>query len=109
MHPHDPRRIYRQQQFEGATASDLVLAVYGHAIQGCQSGRRKVVIRALEELIGGLDLERGDLALGLLRMYEYLLYRAREGELQEVGNSLRELRTAWEASLSSPSGPALHP
>ena len=59
MHPHDPRRIYRQQQFEGASASDLVLAVYGHAIRACQSGRRKVVIRALEELIGGLDLERG--------------------------------------------------
>lgn len=109
MHPHDPRRVYRQQQLEGAGPGGLVIAVYRHAIRACQTGRRKVVVRALEELIGGLDLDQGELALSLLRMYEYLLYCAREGQLQEVEGHLRELLSAWEVSASLPSGPALHP
>ena len=109
MHPHDPRRIYRQQQLGGAGPAGLVVAVYRHSIRACQTGRRKVVVQALEELIGGLDLEQGELALSLLRMYEYLLYAAREGQLQEVEGHLRELLSAWETSASSPSGPALSP
>ena len=108
MNPHDPRRIYRQQQLDGAGPVGLVIAVYRHAVRACQTGRRKVVVQALEELIGGLDLEQGELALNLLRLYEYLLYCAREGQLQEVEGHLRELLTAWEVSASSPPGPALH-
>lgn len=107
MQPHDPRRIYRRQQLDGAGPAGLVIAVYRHAIRACQTGRRGVVVRALEELIGGLDLERGDLAVHLLRMYEYLLYRAREGRLEEVEGHLRELLMAWEESARSSPGPTL--
>lgn len=107
MHAHDPRRIYRQQQLEGAGTAGLVVTVYRQAIQACQTGRRGVVVRALEELVGGIDLAGGEVALGLLRMYEYLLFAAREGRLQEVEGCLRELLTAWEAGASPPPGPAL--
>ncbi len=103
MHPRDPRQVYRQQQMDGAGTDRLLAQVYRHAIHACETGRRKVVVRALEELMGGLDLEKGDLALSLLRMYEYMLHQAREGDLDSVERNLRELLTAWEGALAAPS------
>ena len=41
-------------------------------------------MRVLHELIAGLDLDQGEIAVGLLRLYEYTLWQLREGNVEEV-------------------------
>jgi flagellin-specific chaperone FliS len=65
-----------------------------------------LLVRSLEELLYGLDLDQGELARGLFRLYEYLLHAAREGRLEEVETHLRELKSAWEGALGAPAPPS---
>jgi flagellin-specific chaperone FliS len=94
-----PLRAYREQEHAVIAPERLLLLTYATAIHACQSGKRGLLVRALEELVCGLDLEQGELARGLLRQYEYLLHRTREGALEEVETHLRELKTAWEGAF----------
>ena len=61
-------------------------------------------MRALHELIAGLDLEQGEIAAGLLRLYEYALWQLREGNLEEVRQILQGLRETWAKSLDEEEG-----
>jgi flagellar secretion chaperone FliS len=112
--PHgDPYRIYREQQVTGLGTGRLVLLAYETALRACRRGQRGLLTKVLHELIAGLDLEQGEVAAGLLLLYEYSLRLAREGRIEEVGGILQELRDTWEAAVrieeraSSQEGP--HP
>ncbi|MEZ4654648.1 MAG: flagellar export chaperone FliS [Candidatus Eisenbacteria bacterium] len=96
---------YRQQEHAHMTSERLLLLTYATAIHACREKKRGLLVHSLEELLHGLDLDQGELAQGLLRMYEYLLYAAREGRLEEVETHLRELKTAWEQVLATSSPP----
>jgi flagellar secretion chaperone FliS len=95
----DPRRAYRAQQIASGSPGRLVLLVYDTALRACRNGRRGLLVRALHELISCLDLEQGEIAVGLLRLYEYALWQAREGNLEEVHQVLQGLRETWARSL----------
>lgn len=99
-----PLRAYRTQEHAAMSPERLLLLIYATAIHACQSGKRGLLVRSLEELLSGLDLEQGELAHSLLRQYEYLLFRAREGALEEVETHLRELKRAWEEATGLLSG-----
>lgn len=100
-----PLRAYREQEHAAITPERLLLLLYATAIHACRSGKRGLLVRSLEELLCGLDLEQGELAQSLLRQYEYLLHRAREGALEEVETHLRELKRAWESAFGFSPGP----
>jgi flagellin-specific chaperone FliS len=103
----DPCRLYREQELSLAAPERLILLAYDTALHACRSGRRGLLIRCLEELLGGLDLDQGEVAARFLRLYEYLLHEAREGRLTEVEPFLRELRDTWWAAVApGPSKPA---
>jgi flagellin-specific chaperone FliS len=61
-------------------------------------------MRVLHELIAGLDLEQGEIAVGLLRLYEYALWQLREGNIEEVRLVLQGLREAWAKGLDEEEG-----
>ena len=95
----DPRRIYRAQQVSNESPGRLVLLVYDTALRACRRGQRGLLTRVLHELIAGLDLEQGEIAVGLLRLYEYALWQLREGNIEEVHQVLQGLRGAWAKGL----------
>ena len=102
----DPRRIYRAQQVANESPGRLALLVYDTALRACRRGQRGLLMRALHELIGGLDLEQGEVAVGLLRLFEYALWQLREGNLEEVRQVLQSLRDAWAKGLDEEEGRA---
>jgi flagellin-specific chaperone FliS len=102
----NPMLAYRQQEHARVTPERLLLLTYATAIHACRTGKRGLLMRALDELLYGLDLDQGELAHGLLRMYEYLLHTAREGNVEEVEAHLRELKTAWEEACGLASPPS---
>jgi flagellin-specific chaperone FliS len=77
----------------------LALLVYDTALRACRKGQRGLLMRVLHELIAGLDLDQGEIAVGLLRLYEYALWQLREGNVEEVRQILQELRDTWAKSL----------
>jgi flagellin-specific chaperone FliS len=95
----DPRRIYRAQQVSNLTPGRLALLAFDTALRACRSGERGLLMRVLHELIAGLDLDQGEVAVGLLRLYEYSLWQLREGNVEEVRLLLQELRDTWAKGL----------
>ena len=102
----NPMLAYRQQEHANVSPERLLLLTYATAIHACRSGKRGLLVRSLEELLYGLDLDRGELAQSLLRMYEYLIHAAREGRVEEVETHLRELKKAWEEAFGQASPPS---
>ena len=95
----DPYRIYREQQVGALGTGRLVLLGLETALRACRTGQRGLLSRVLEELMAGLDLDQGEVAAGLLRLYEYMLRQTREGRVEEVQGILQELRDTWEAAV----------
>ncbi len=95
----NPYRIYREQQVTSLSTGRLVLLAYDTALRACRTGRRGLLTQVLHELIAGLDLDQGEIASGLLSLYEFALRQAREGRLEEVGVLLQDLRETWERAV----------
>jgi flagellin-specific chaperone FliS len=93
-------RAYRQQQIEGASPGKLLLLTYEQALAGCRRKDRFLARRAVEELVGSLDLEQEG-AGGLLVLYEWLLRLLREGEFAQAEQILEELHAAWSGALDA--------
>ena len=111
---------YRRTQVETASPGQLVLLMYEGCIRFASRGRlaieaqdfeaaRKNLLRAqdiLAELMSGLNLEVGEIAANLLRLYEYMYQRLvtanvkRDGAAAlEVEELLRSLLPAWEEAV----------
>ncbi len=86
---------YRSQQVAGAAPAQLLLQLYDHAIAGAIRQDHKQVNAALVELIGSLNFDYEEIAVGLFRLYDWCMRRARAKDWEEVLGILRELRTAW--------------
>lgn len=96
----DPYRTYREQQVNSLSTGRLILLAYDTALKACRKGQRGLLVRVLEELLSAIDLEQGgEVAAGLLRMYEYCHRLVREGRIGEVEAILRELRDVWEKAV----------
>lgn len=83
----------------------LTLRVTELALMACRQGKRGMLVRALTELMTGLDLAQGEVAGRLLVLYEYMLHQARVGALAELEPLLAELaetwRQAWRAEVEA--------
>jgi flagellar secretion chaperone FliS len=116
---------YQRVQAETATPGQLVLMLYQGCIRFAQRGRvaleagdnesaRVHLLRAQDivaELMGSLNLEAGDLAGNLLRLYEYLHRRLVHANIRhdasaalEVEELVRSLLPAWEEAIRQQPG-----
>ena len=86
---------YRTQQVTGAAPAQLLLQLYDHAIAGVVRQDQRQVTAALVELIGSLNFDYEEIALGLFRLYDWCMRRVRAKDWDEVLGILRELRAAW--------------
>lgn len=91
---------YRAQQVLGANPTQLLLMLYEIAIVACEARDAQRAQAALTELIGGLNFDAGDVAVGLFRLYEYCLWEIRRDRFPAAGGVLRSLKRAWEEALA---------
>ena len=111
---------YRRTQVETATPGQLVVLMYEGCIRFAQRGRlaleaqdfdaaRTNFLRAQDivaELMSGLNLEVGEIAGNLLRLYEYMYQRLVTANVKrdaaaalEVEELVRSLLPAWEEAV----------
>ncbi|MDN3649354.1 flagellar export chaperone FliS [Reinekea marina] len=99
----DPHRLV-QLLFEGALAR--ISAAKGH-IARKEYDKKSNQINSAINIIGGLqeslNLDAGELALNLERLYDYMIRRLFEANvrnsvemLEEVNNLLTQIKTAWD-------------
>lgn len=95
---------YRQNSVTTADPHKLILVAYDRAIAGCRQQDLEMSWRAIQELIGGLNMDAGAIARDLLGIYLYCVEIARKGQYEDAANILQDLRDTWAAvrSTSSP-------
>ena len=118
---------YQRAQVETSTPGQLVVLLYQGCLKFTQKGRlaleasdfeasRVNLLRAQDivaELMGGLNMDAGEIAGNLLRLYEYMYQRlvvanvkrdvAAASEVEEI---IRSLLPAWEEAVKKQSSGA---
>jgi len=86
---------YHKNEIMNLSPAQLVLKVYDIAVLGCKLRDSMKVSKALVELISALDFEKGDIAIGLFKLYQYCLDIVKKDNFEEAQKILLELREAW--------------
>ncbi len=90
-----PSQRYRELQVASATPLQRILMAYDAAIIGCGHRDLKKTTDALNVLRNSLDLEQGEIAWRLFRIYQYCADLARAGQYEDASDILRSLVQAW--------------
>lgn len=118
----NPYYEYRKNQVETSDPRKLVLMLYDGALKFLQKSRaclqekdwekvNSYLGRAqdiISELMGSLDLEAGEVAENLFRLYEFMHHRLVKANvekslayIEEVERLLSSLRQTWKEALKS--------
>lgn len=95
---------YRTQQVLTESPEKLILMVYDYVIAGCNLKDKTKASRGLSELIDALDFSQGEIAVGLMRLYQYAMDKVREGDFDEAISVIRPIRETWGAALREVTG-----
>lgn len=86
---------YMEQEIAGKSTAELALLLYETGQRACRRRDRQLAIGVLVELMGGVDIRAGELAAGLVRLYEYALRQVRENRFGFAEKVMRELGEAY--------------
>ena len=89
------KKQYVEDELAGLSPVQLLIKVYDVAIASCARGDRQRLSQALVQLIGSLNFEHHETALGAFRLYNYCLRQAHRGRFDAVKTILVGLRDAW--------------
>lgn len=81
-----------------ATPQKLLLKIYDFAITNCKNGNLHKTNKAIGELINALrfeDEQSKEIAIGLLKLYQYCQEEMRKNNTGIVIKILTDLREAW--------------
>lgn len=109
----NPCDAYNQQRFVGWNRIDTLLALYDGAIERLEQAAEALsddgsataapaLLRAqriVVELLGGVDLNYGELSQNLERLYIFVLLAIGSGSAGDIAGALRVMRTLREAHL----------
>ena len=104
MPPANALRAYQHQAIHSASPAELIDKLYGIGLTAAQNDDAARTRRVLVELAAAVDTERGgDLAEGLIALYDYALRATSEGDLDTVADLLSGLRQTWREATLNPS------
>ncbi|ADU65473.1 flagellar export chaperone FliS [Desulfurispirillum indicum] len=125
MSARDPYSAYKQNEIQGASQGKLIILMYDGAIrflkQACVyiekkdiNGAHENIMRAeniLAELMNTLNMDAGEVADNLLRLYEFMLWHLIQAnkdkdqqKVEEVISMLADLRGAWNQIVHGQAG-----
>jgi flagellar protein FliS len=119
----DGYSTYRRVKVDTADQGKLILICYDVAIKSCKISlekfgsasaieeRTKLLFKAqdaIAELMGALNMDVGEIAKNLYRIYEYLMHRLVEANIksdqscvEDVLKHLESLREAWVIAIDN--------
>jgi len=91
---------YQMNSILNASPTELILKLYDLAILSIKKGDFKKANLVLTELIGSLNFEYNDVALGFFKLYRYCQEHLYKQEGDEPLKILSELREAWAQAFN---------
>jgi len=92
-------RNYMEQDIAGKSTGELLLLLYDTGLLACRRRDRQLAIGVLVELLGGVDVSCGEIASGLIRLYEYALREVRENRYEFAESLMNELGQAYREAI----------
>ena len=92
---HSALSTYRNEQMMNLSPVEVIHKLYSVAIQAIVKNDHQLAVRAINELIAGLNFEYQEIALTLYKLYQYSKQCLRTGKKNEAAQVLEELRSAW--------------
>lgn len=86
---------YRNDELANLSPVQVIDKLYAVAILACKKGDVRLALKAITELIVGLNFEYADIAVPLYNLYQYSMDCIRKRNLPEAIRVLEELRTTW--------------
>ena len=86
---------YRNDQLANLSPVRVIDKLYSIAILACKKNDKTLAIKAITELIVGLNFEYEEIATGLFRLYQYSKDCIRQDNMSEAIHVLEELRSTW--------------
>jgi flagellin-specific chaperone FliS len=86
---------YRNEQMMNLSPVEVIHKLYSVAIQAMKKNDQQLAVRAINELIAGLNFEYQEIALTLYKLYQYSKLCLRTGKHDQAIEVLEELRSAW--------------
>jgi hypothetical protein len=93
-----PRAILAE--LESLSVTDRILSLYLVGIEACEQGDDDEAQAVIEELLGTLDFDCGEVAEGFARLYEHCLREVQQGNLSQVAWILEDLYDTWMQAAS---------
>lgn len=88
-------KSYRNDQLANLSPVRVIDKLYSIAILACKKNDKALAIKALAELIVGLNFEYEEIASGLFRLYQYCKDCIRQDKMDDAIVVLEELRSTW--------------
>lgn len=86
---------YRNDQLANLSPVRVIDKLYSIAILACKKNDKTLAIKAITELIVGLNFEYEEISTGLFRLYQYSKDCIRRDDMNEAIHVLEELRSTW--------------
>ena len=96
---YNKKNPYLQQQVLTASPEKLILILYDLGLKWCRARERGKAGKVFIELIGCLDFDYGEVALGYFDLYRYALDEVHQGRFDNAIMVLENLREIWESSV----------
>ncbi len=97
----NPAQTYLMKEILEATPQMLILKIYDFAIVNCQRHNIEKTNKALQELINALKFEGDEnvkqIAIGLLKLYQFCQEEVRKRNFDIVLKILTDLRETWRS------------
>ncbi|HFE64577.1 MAG TPA: flagellar protein FliS [Caldithrix sp.] len=86
---------YQQNQILNLSATELILKLYDLAIIAIKKKDVHKANRVITELIGALNFDYQDVAIGFFRLYRFCQDRLYKGDFDQVLRIFEDLRKTW--------------
>lgn len=92
---------YKTSAIENGSPADLVLRLYDHILERCETKDSMGAKKAVVELQSSLDLEYMDASGPLYRLYEYVADCLRKQDYEEAERIIQDLRGSWLTAMET--------
>ena len=90
---------YLQQQIKTASPEKLILMLYDIGLKSCKAKDRQKAAKVLVELIGSLNFDYKEIALGYFELYRFALDGIHRGKFENAIWVLQGLRDVWKSAV----------
>ncbi len=90
---------YRNDHVMNLSPVEIIQKLYDIGIVACRKHDKVLAQKVLTELISSLNFDNNEISVKLFNLYNYSKTLIRNGEFDEAGNLIEDLRDGWKKAF----------